>query len=84
MGIEHQEAERLAAQLETFARSIREATKPPQRGVFLHKAKLGYTVCVDGLGLGRNFHTGKPFGAAARNIDDTVTLGISTREPAKD
>lgn len=52
MGIEHQEAERLAAQLETFARSIREATKPPQRGVFLHKAKLGYTVCVDGFDLG--------------------------------
>jgi hypothetical protein len=52
MGIEQQEAERLAAQLERFARSIREAIKPPLRGVFLHRAKMGYTVCVDGFDLG--------------------------------
>lgn len=52
MGIEHQEAERLAARLETFARSIREAIKPSLRGVFLHRAKMGYTVCVDGFDLG--------------------------------
>ena len=112
MGADHQEAERLAARLETFARSIREAIKPPQRGVFLHKAKLGYTVCVDGfdlgldtswsdadslckaiatrrppgdeMGYGRSFHAGKPFGAAARNIDNTITLGISVREQAED
>lgn len=111
-GLEYQEAERLAERLEAVARSIREAIKPPQRDVFLYKAKLGYTVCVDGfdlgletswtdadslckaiatrrppgdaMGYGRNFHTGKPFGAAAKNIDDTVTLGISVREQAED
>lgn len=112
MGIEQQGAERLAAQLECFARSIREAIKPPLRGVFLHRAKMGYTVCVDGFdlgldtslsdadalckaiatrrppgderGYGRNYHTGKPFGAAARRIDHTVTLGISVREQTED
>lgn len=103
-----QEAKRLADRLEFAAKAIREAIKPPQRGVFLHRAKMGYTVCVDGFdlgldtgwsdadslckaiatrrppgdeaGYGRNFHAGKPFGAAARNIDNTVTLGISVRD----
>lgn len=52
MGIEHQEAERLAAMLEAAARSVRDAMKPPQHGVFLHRGKMGYTVVVDGFDLG--------------------------------
>lgn len=52
MSVDHQEAERLAERLEDAARSIRNAIKPPQRGVFLHRAKVGYTVCVDGFDLG--------------------------------
>lgn len=47
-----QEAKRLADRLEFAAKAIREAIKPPQRGVFLHRAKMGYTVCVDGFDLG--------------------------------
>lgn len=74
-GIEHQEAERLATLLEASARSIRDAIKPPQRGVFLHRAKTGYTVCVDGFDLGLDTSWGD---AAA------LCQAIATRRPPGD
>lgn len=95
-GLEHQEAERLAKRLEVVAQSIREAIKPPQRGVFLHKAKLGYTVCVDGFDLGLDtswtdanalceaIASRRPPGESRDVENSTVTLGISVREQAGD
>lgn len=52
MGIEHQEAEKLAAQLEAAAKSVRAAMTPPQRGVFMIRGQMGYSVMVDGFDLG--------------------------------
>lgn len=75
MGVEHQEVERFAARLETFARLIREAIKPFPRGVFLHRAKLGYTVCIDGFDLG--LETGW-------SDADALCKAIATRRPPGD
>lgn len=75
MSIEHQEAERLATQLEAAAQSIRGAMKPPQRGVFLHRAKTGYTVCVDGFDLGLD---------TSWSDADALCKVIATRRPQGD
>ncbi len=75
MSIEHQEAERLAARLETAARSIRDAIKPPQRGVYLHRAEMGYTVRVDGFDLGLNTSWADA---------DALCRAIATRRPPGD
>jgi hypothetical protein len=75
MSAENQEAERLAARLEAAARSIRDAMKPPQRGVFLHRAKMGYTVCVDGFDLGLD---------TSWSDADALCQAIATRRPPGD
>jgi len=75
MGIEHQEAERLAARLEAAARSVRDAMKPPQRGVFLHRGKMGYTVVVDGFDLGID---------TSWSDADALCQAIATRRPPGD
>ncbi len=99
MSTDHQEAERLAARLEDAARSIRAAIKPPQRGMFLHRAKIGYTVCVDGFDLGletcwsdadalcRAIASRRPVGDEAgygRNFSSDMPIGMSSRDTKND
>lgn len=99
MGAEHQEVERLAARLEYAAKLIRESIKPPQRGVFLHKASIGYTVCVDGFDLGLNtswsdanalcqaIATRRPPGdemGYGRNYHTDTSMGVSVHSEAND
>lgn len=74
-GVDFQEAERLAARLEAAARSIRDAAKPRQRGVFLHRSKAGYTVCVDGFDLGLD---------TSWSDADSLCRAIATRRPPGD
>ena len=75
MSIEHQEAEILATRLEAVARSIRDALKSSQCGVFLHRAKIGYTVCVDGFDLGLT---------TSWSDADSLCKAIATRRPPGD
>ena len=75
MGIEHQEAERLAARLEAAARSLRSAMEPPQRGVFLVRSVIGYTVVVDGFNLGVN---------TSWSDANALCQAIATRRPPGD
>lgn len=75
MGIEHQEAERLATCLEAAAKAVRGALKAPLRGVFLHRGKMGYTVCVDGFDLGLD---------TSWSDADALCQAIATRRPPGD
>lgn len=74
-GTQAQDAERLATRLEIAARSIRDAIKPPPRGVFLHKARMGYTVNVDGFDLGLD---------TGWSDADALCKAIATRRPPGD
>jgi hypothetical protein len=74
-GAQAQDAERLAARLEHAARSIRDSIKPPQRGVFLHRARMGHTVNVDGLDLGLD---------TSWSDADALCKAIATRRPPGD
>lgn len=75
VGLRAQDAERLAVRLELAARSIRDAIKPPQRGVFLHRARMGYTVNVDGFDLGLD---------SSWSDIDALCKAIASRRPAGD
>ena len=74
-GKDRQEAEVLAAHLESAARALRNAVKGAPRGVHLHRAKIGYTVNVDGLDLG--LETGW-------SDADALCQAIATRRPKGD
>lgn len=74
-GLGVQEAERLARRLESAAKSIRDALKPPKRGVFLYRALVGYTINVDGLDLGMDI---------PRADADALCKVIASRRPPGD
>lgn len=75
MSIEHQEAERLAARLEAAVKAVRDAMKPPQRGVYLNRGGMGYTVVVDGFNLGVD---------TSWSDADALCKVIATRRPPGD
>jgi hypothetical protein len=75
MGIDRQEAERLAARLEALCEVDSRGNQPPQRGVFLHRAKMGWTVCVDGFDLGLD---------TSWSDAESLRMAIATRRPPGD